>query len=46
MPKQQFYSTGRFAASGSVTTRPLCYDDRVGLLSPSARTAAWIPARI
>jgi DNA-binding transcriptional MerR regulator len=38
--EQQFYSTSRFAALGCVTIRTLRYYDRVGLLSPSARTAA------
>lgn len=38
--QQEFYSMSRFAASGCVTVRTLRYFDRVGLLSPSARTTA------
>ncbi|HEY1349006.1 MAG TPA: MerR family transcriptional regulator [Ktedonobacteraceae bacterium] len=37
---QEFYSTSRFAAPGCVSVRTLRYYDRMGLLSPSARTAA------
>ncbi len=40
MLNQEFYSTSRFAALGCVTVRTLRYYDRVGLLSPSARTEA------
>jgi len=40
MPDQQFYSTSRFAALGCVTVRTLRYYDRMGLLSPTARTEA------
>jgi len=40
MLKQPLYSTGRFAALGCVSVRTLRYYDRVGLLSPSARTTA------
>ena len=37
---QQFYSTSCFAKKACVTVRALRYYDRVGLLSPSARTEA------
>jgi hypothetical protein len=40
MVSGRFYSTGRFARRASVSVRTLRFYDRVGLLTPSARTEA------